>query len=343
MGLASATAYAGTIDTAPMPVSNDINVTAPDQSGMWSFGATAVLMQSMGWSSTDYANSLSSNASLTNPNAVGSIDQNTVDQNYNWWFGADISYAFPGNGRDVMLAYEGMHSTDENSTTDNFLASPFRYSTNPFGSYNVDGGTFTGASGKIETNYDAGDLLFGQKLDVGSRIRLHPFAGIRYAHINIKGTGNYAGSFTTIGPTTFDITEEGQLDSTFNGIGPRFGSDAQVNLGQGFSVRGRLGLSALIGTRNADNSFVDSYYNAAGTLIGTDAQSADTASQTVVVPEIDGRLGLNYTYDFNSNMALGVEAGWQAENYFNATIDVNGNASDFMLQGPYARLQLDVA
>jgi hypothetical protein len=42
-------------------------------------------------------------------------------------------------------------------------------------------------------------------------------------------------------------------------------------------------------------------------------------------------------------MALGIEAGWQAENYFNSTIDVNGNSADFALQGPYARLQFDVA
>ena len=42
-------------------------------------------------------------------------------------------------------------------------------------------------------------------------------------------------------------------------------------------------------------------------------------------------------------MALGVELGWQAENYFNAAVDVLGNSADFALQGPYARLQLDVA
>ncbi len=361
MGLASASAYAGTVETVPMPVSSDIDVTAPDQSGMWSFGVTALLMQPIG-GTFDYADSLSSNASITNPTTVGSIDANTVDQNYNWWFGADVTYAFPGHGRDVTLAYEGMHSSNTNSTDsavgrtnvfgDTFagsLASPFDYTANsPAGSYSANGGTFTEASGKVETNYDAGDLLFGQKLDVGSRVRLHPFAGVRYAYINQKNTGDYAGTFTTLVgsasiPVTANIAEEAQLNSTFNGIGPRFGSDAQVNLGQGFSVRGRLGLSALIGTRKADNSFVDSYYTTAGTLIGTDAQSADTDSQTRVVPEIDGRLGLNYTYDFANNMALGIEAGWQAENYFNSTIDVNGNSADFALQGPYARLQFDVA
>jgi hypothetical protein len=45
VNLAYCSAYAAHLDETPMPVSNDVNVTAPDQSGMWSFGATAVLMQ----------------------------------------------------------------------------------------------------------------------------------------------------------------------------------------------------------------------------------------------------------------------------------------------------------
>lgn len=44
LGLVCGSAYAGTV-SEPLPVSNDINVTAPDHSGMWSFGGTAVLMQ----------------------------------------------------------------------------------------------------------------------------------------------------------------------------------------------------------------------------------------------------------------------------------------------------------
>ncbi len=353
LGLVSASAYAGAIDATPMPVSNDINVTAPDQSGMWSFGGTAVLMQPIG-GGFNYANSLSS--ATTDGNTAGNISKNAVGQNYNWWFGADVSYAFAGNGRDVMLAYEGMHSTNKNSADGDFLTSPFVYSANTAanngnsiyknGSYNTNRGTFTSASGNAETNYDAGDLLFGQKLDVGSRVRLHPFAGLRYAYINHQNTGDYAGgSYTQSSPSvTYNVTENAKLNSTFSGIGPRFGSDAQVNLSQGFSVRARLGLSALIGARKTDSSFVDSYYDSTtGVLAATDAQSADGGTQTRVVPEVDGRLGLAYTHDFSTNMAWGIEGGWQAENYFNSNVNVSGSTTNFALQGPYARVQLDVA
>lgn len=352
MSLASASAYAGTIDTTPMPVSNDINVTAPEQSGTWSFGGTAVLMQPIG-GGFNYANSLSS--ATTNGDTVGDSSKNAVGQNYNWWFGADISYAFAGNGRDVMLAYEGMHSTNKNSTNGDFLTSPFVYSANTAanngnsvftnGSYNTNRGTFTWASGQAETNYDAVDLLFGQKLDVGTRVRLHPFAGLRYAYINHQNTGDYAGAYTQPSPSvTYNVTEKAKLNSTFSGIGPRFGSDAQVNLSQGFSVRGRLGLSALIGSRKTDSSFIDSYYDSTtGALAATDAQSADGGTQARVVPEVDGRLGIAYTHGFSTNMAWGIETGWQVENYFNSNLNVSGSTANFALQGPYARMQLDVA
>ncbi len=315
MGLASASAYAGTIDTAPMPVSNDINVTAPDQAGMWSFGANAVLLQPV-----------SNNSTYNSTDTDNATNYQSVDQTYHWWFGADVTYAFPGNGRDVTLAYEGLHGSDSDSSVGSYTVG------------NVD--LPLGAEGKTDTSYDAGDLVFGQKLDVGQRIRLHPFMGVRYAHIDVKNSAEY---------TYFDADNNavaltsGEQQGTFSGIGPRFGSDAQINLGQGFSVRGRLGFSALIGSSDPSLDYTVTDY-------ATDTAapySVNHDSTTRVVPEMDGRLGLNYTYDFNSNMALGVEAGWQAVNYFNAvaqtSIDGNVDHSDFALQGPYARLQLDVA
>ena len=47
----------------------------------------------------------------------------------------------------------------------------------------------------------------------------------------------------------FGGSTNGKTDSTFSGIGPRFGSDAGITLGRGFSLRGRLGLSALVGSQ----------------------------------------------------------------------------------------------
>ena len=349
LGLVNASAYAGAV-AEPMPVSNDINVTAPDQSGMWSFGATAVLMQP---SNTAFNYADENTFGFNNDGTVFNSDtkHHTVNEGYHWWFGVDVAYAFPGSGRDVTLAYEGLHGTTKDHTSipdaDNVILgstfSNFLYAT---------------AEGEAETNYDAGDLLFGQKLDVGSRIRLHPFAGLRYAYINTQDIGNYTGGRDSTAyfgpnnpfPTSVDSSENAELENTFNGIGPRFGSDAQVNLGEGFSIRGRLGLSALIGSRSIDNSALITYYDVNDVAVGSVKTNTNSESQTRVVPEIDGRLGLNYTHNLNANLALGVEAGWQATNYFNVIADSFNadtgqydNNSNFALQGPYARLQLDIS
>ncbi len=334
LGLVSGSAYAGAVDM-PMPVSNDINVTAPDQSGMWSFGATAVYMQPTG--DFTYATS-STNDSLLNHS---DLNYHSVDQDYQWWFGADVTYHFPGNGRDVTLAYEGLHGDQSDSTTapdSGILSSNFSV------------GDFLTAEGTTDVDYDAGDLTFGQKLNVGERISLHPFMGLRYAHIDVDNTGHYT-SFGVVRGTNA-LSEDGELETNFNGIGPRFGSDAQINLGSGFSIRGRLGLSVLIGSADVDYDIVDTTYDASGTAVSTSSIDSDHESNTRLVPEIDGRMGLNYTYNFDSNTALGFEAGWQATNYFNVVsdeslLDVIGNhhsdTSDFGMQGPYARVQLDIA
>lgn len=352
LGLVCGAAYAGTV-AEPMPVSNDINVTAPDQSGMWSFGATAVLMQPSN-KAFNYADVSTVGFNSDGTQFSANTDNKSVDEGYNWWFGADVTYAFPGSGRDVTLAYEGLHGTTTDHTS---VAAPLGANNTALSSTFSDFPYLT-AAGETKTNYDAGDLLFGQKMDVGSRIRLHPFAGLRYAYINTQDIGTYGGgpdSSFVFGrdnpfPTSTYSSESSKLENTFNGIGPRFGSDAQVNLGEGFSLRGRLGLSALIGSHSIKNSALITYYNASDVAVGSIKGNNNSESKTQVIPEIDGRLGLNYTYAFDSNMALGVEAGWQVTNYFNVVADsLNADTgqyssnSNFGVQGPYARIQLDIA
>lgn len=364
LGLACGSAYAAAAAEMPMPVSNDINVTAPDQSGTWIFGATAVLMQPTN-KAFNYADSI--DATITDDGSIltGNDTHHSVDEGYSWWFGADVSYAFPGNGRDVTLAYEGLHAT----ASDNTAVPPA--GANGFTELVSD---FTGiyyqtARGETNTRYDAGDLLFGQKIDVGTRIGLHPFLGVRYAHIDTTDSGSYYNAASTLfssDDTTRTAAENASLENQFNGVGPRLGSDAEINLGSGFSVRARLGLSVLIGSHSIDNDAVvvlgADIDNPEMTIYGTN----NSDSQTRVIPEIDGRLGLNYTYSININTTLGLEVGWQATNYFNvisdqypvhfgiagiADTDIGGavgnqqydSTSNFGLQGPYARLQLAIS
>lgn len=360
LGLVCGSAYAAAGNEAPLPTSNDVNMTAPDQSGSWSLGVTGVLMKPTN-SSTNYATqydyTVDSNGNHTNATST----PETVTAGYYKWFGADITYAFPGHGRDVTLAYEGLHGSSADSTTNNFdneIPAPATYH---YLIGNITGADLSYIKAEIDTQYDAGDLVFGQKFNVGQRVQLHPFMGLRYARIDIEQKFNETlEAFPNDGD--FGGNVDGKADSTFSGIGPRFGSDAGITLGRGFSLRGRLGLSALVGSQQYTVAYnQNAIYRNAFNLPPTSHESTktlDDGSVTRIIPEIDGRLGLNYTYHFASTTALGFEAGWQATDYLQAvsnTSTTNTSRDDFGvepphyeysnfgLQGPYARIQLDVA
>ena len=75
--------YAENTDNTTIPLSNDINVTAPTQQGAWSFGITGGPIQSM------------NNANMSNAH----VNNNTLA-------GGDVTYAFPNSSNDTSLSYE---------------------------------------------------------------------------------------------------------------------------------------------------------------------------------------------------------------------------------------------
>lgn len=342
-------AYAAHGEETPMPLSNEVHLTAPDQSAMWSFGLTGVLMEP---TNKAFVYASDQNTNLT-PFGLSTapIDNYTVKSTYHQWFAADVTYAFAGNGRDVTLAYEGLYGNDSSSVSD--PNGNLQSASNNDDTF-IYGGDYDEAEGKTDVQYDAVDLVFGQKLNVGQHLQLHPFMGLRYAYIATQDKGLYSGGDfwqynESDDPIGDDTTENFKMDNTFTGIGPRVGSDASVILGRGFSIHGRLGVSALIGSQKSSVKDTFSYLDD-GTL-ETAASNFPSNSNTVLIPEVDARLGINYKYNFDTTTDLDFEAGWQATNYFNvisdqAPIDIVGAYLDtynFGLQGPYVRVQLDMA
>jgi hypothetical protein len=84
LSLICASVYAANTDEAALPLSNDINLTAPQQQqGSWSFGITGGTMQ---------------------PSTNTNISNNTV--NNNTLAGGDVRYGFPNSSNDASLSYE---------------------------------------------------------------------------------------------------------------------------------------------------------------------------------------------------------------------------------------------
>lgn len=341
--LGSVSALAGHGNDMPMP--SGVNLMAPHQEGSWSFGAQANYFEP----NNDFNYALASQGTFVPATDTTTFDTKThsVNADYDWGWGVDVTYHFPGEGRDVTLAFTQLNSSDSDSVSTapggvTFIGQPGVG--NPFNAYDA-------ATGHVDTNYDSADLTFGQVITAGSRITLHPFAGLRYAYIDYKATGTYSDSDVNVGEREQALTDldTQTLKSTFNGIGPRLGSDAAVNLGGGFSLRGTLGVSLLVGSMDVDTDY-DSKNYSSGILTSEFILNHDVETNTRVVPEADAKLSAMYHTDFNNGYGLGFEAGWQVTNYFDAiennsfsTFDTSTEYTNFFMQGPYARIQLDVA
>ena len=159
---------------------------------------------------------------------------------------------------------------------------------------------------------DTADLEIGQRLSSGAfDIRL--FSGVRYAHLNSSLNVN-----TPENPYA--------VNNLFHGFGPRLGVDARYRLADGcFGLDTHLDTAFLIGK-------VNSNYQSQTQFI--------SESMSRVVPEVDAKLGIDYTYCMSTSKTdkslLVLELGYQTSNYVHALNNNFTNGSgDANLDGVY--------
>jgi hypothetical protein len=325
----SASAFAGAPgNQVAMPTG--VNLTAPDSVGVWSFGIEALYVKPAN-NQFQYGQ-LNTDTTATIP----TFKNKSVSNDHEWGGTVDMTYMFPGSSRDVKLSYTHIDFSNSSNTTvganQSFDAGDFNNAFDTEGDY---------AKGSQDTDVDSVDLVFGQWIRIGQRVDLHPFGGLRYADIRTDDKGTYSDVSTD--PATVSTQK---FTSDFQGIGPRVGMDTAVHLGQGFSIVGTMAGSLLIGSNNSKFNV----YDATGSIAEQDIYK--NGSSTTVVPELDARIGVDYMYAFTPETSMNVQLGWQVVNYFDVTdtdaIDavspntVN-NSEDFGYQGPYLRLQVNLA
>lgn len=229
---------------------------------------------------------------------------------WGWGFKLDGSYHFNA-GNDVTVSW--YHLNDNTKTGE--------YPTN-FAFFN---GGFPAANKETYTlspKWDAVNIEMAQKTDLGqiTDIRLH--GGVQFARIrsNTSAIGeNTAGTSYSFGQT-----------SKLSAFGARFGSDLSIALGKGLSAYINGAGALLAGTSKINQSF--------STNIQNNTFVPSRGSRTTIVPEIDGKLGLNYNYAMAQG-TLTLDAGYMWVNYFNALTTDLLDDSDFGLQGPYVGLK----
>lgn len=306
---------------------------------------------------TDYATTsiYSASGNIFNDLSVaGTSTVNNVDQDWNFGFRVGLGYTFEDSGNDVRLAWTHFNHTSSDSVTapDNSVLTthfgfPFIAEFPDFIPFFLFGGADwdnVTASSSVKTRLDSVDLDVGQYLDVGTRLRLRMFAGLRAARVTSDQTNTYVGSSDDVfieefGQLEIDrtLTNVEQMNSKFSGIGPRIGVDSSYHLGNCFGLVAHAAFALLVGETdtetNANLASVLTSTLTSSTFVDTDTDTftitadGNSDDSTRVVPVLDAKLGLDYSYIFANESVLSIEAGYQVTQYIDAVDRFDGSVS----------------
>lgn len=279
-----------------------------------------------------------------------------VKPEYDWGWGVNVGYIFPNTGNDVNLSYLNLDSDDTSHIAVSTTSPLFAFVTPVISQITALGfsGTFFAAAAKAEYDIDQVDLTAGQYIDIGCRLIAHPYAGLRWARVD----RDLDALFVAATPTPVEITPifATQEESNYSGIGPIMGMDASYFIYMGLGVVGHFDGALLVGNIDSET---DTLFT--GTIGETPVNITNLFKfkiddSTRVVPVLDGKLGIDYTFLFTNsdNSSLTLEAGWLVSHYFNVVDRISSvsrgvvgttplnllgrRTSDLGLQGPYVSL-----
>lgn len=198
------------------------------------------------------------------------------------------------------------------------------------------------------------NLVLGKHIFADS-LRLRLFGGVEAAEVenNLTSTYNIT-SLTATTPefTIFNPTETVTQKSSYSGIGPRIGFDANYYIAPYLALVSHFGSAFLYGKFNSsitDQGFV-LVTTIPGEPITTFAPTAGTSSSETshIVPTLDANIGLAFDICLFATSHATLEIGYQFNHYFNGTESfrhanpISGTfvrqVDDITFEGPYIDL-----
>lgn len=287
----------------------------------------------------------------------------SVQPGMDFGFRVGLGYVFADSGNDVQLNWTHFDHSNDDSTA----AGPGQVLVTQIGFplFNLTGLPFitsssvTGTS-TVDNQYNAIDLDVGQYVNVGTRLQMRFFGGLRAAQVKQNTTDSYDTAtgidLPFIVPFNVYTNETDTFNSKFTGIGPRFGVDTSYEVWHCFGVVAHLAGALLVGqvdtsTTNTvslvtDNTNINNFLGLpATTTLNTSTDNVDR-----VVPAFDAKLGIDYTWEFRNRSSLSLEAGYQVTQYIDAVDNLNytllngvqRQTSSVGYDGPYLSLNFHV-
>jgi len=319
---ASVNAFAGGIDEIAVITPE---ITIPKLPGGFFIGGSGDYLQvSATASDLDYA------SINQTPLTVGEFTEDSssvghLTPDYTWGWSVLLGYTFDGTGNDIIVDYFHFQGSKSNARS---VAAPGNITPAVIA---VDEGTITAAEGNVTYYTDQVDLMVGQFIDIGSRLRVHPGVGLRWAAVHRDVTGSFISPVVPNPdiPEIRLVTLSTNTNSHFSGLGPILGLDASYDLWYGFAGVAHFDAAILAGKVHSELHFTDDVY--ATTTFEQRFYAANFYEQSVrrMVPVVDGKLGVNYMYAFSHDpkMSLTAEVGWAFTNYFNVADGLGGNVT----------------
>jgi hypothetical protein len=275
---------------------------------------------------------------------------------YSFAFELAGTYMFP-QSRDLRLDWTHLKS---NNTSSSVAAPSASYFLGPDYQIGPAGTVVRTSTGSVNFDYDVVNLDAGQAIKLGSNVTVHIFGGISDGMLRQELKSSYSGTNTAPFAGPFTLNQD--IQSSFFGLGPRFGFDANYTSDCGLGLYGEAAGSALIGSMRSHTGFLSNSSELVDIFGQTNNAQLITDQHVMqVVPGFDTKLGLTYKHIVGNNMMLTVGAGYQAAVYVNAISEyvpgrlvtgealstggifvdtMNHRLSNYSVQGPYLNFSL---
>ncbi|WP_133130644.1 Lpg1974 family pore-forming outer membrane protein [Legionella yabuuchiae] len=296
--LSSSVAFAGTMG----PICTPDPVTVPCERSAWDIGIQALYLQP---SFSDEPN-----------NFIGyflspfQTSRTLVDNDGRWGWGFKLEGSYHYNtGNDVNLNWYHLNdNTQTRSLPVNYVAFGGLPAANAETAYTQS------------PKWDAVNLELAQTINYGHWVNVRVHGGAQYARLQAD--------ISYLGENEDDTGYSFGQSSTYNGFGARTGVDVAYDMGKGLNIYTKAATAILFGKSKITQQFSSS----AGAFVPA------RGSRTVVVPELEGKLGLNYNHPL-ANGLLTIDGGYMWVNYFDALTTISLDDSNFALNGPYFGLK----